>query len=248
MNKITKMIKIPVLAVASVFATISVCSHAGTSSYSPADFNFSGQELVETMATISSGNHVLYCRSVISTSGSANSSYCFGKTLSYTTISAAERALNQLSFVPATINGQSVPVRMSYRIALNEKDGSTAAHMLPNLGTMSAKYGDNYSAPQERLDTSDWYVSYSQKSKEKAQPFFGMGDNARIAALVNTKGKVSAIGVVEAKKTSRKDSKLAASALKKAPFIPGMINGKEVKMDYVVGLNHNNVNYSLASN
>jgi len=247
MNNITNMIKIPVLAVASIFATISVCSHANTSPYSPADFNFSGQELVETMATISSGNHVLYCRSVISKSGSANSSYCFGKTLSHTTISAAERALNQLSFVPATVDGETVAVRMSYRIALNEKDGSTTAHMLPNLGTMSAKYGDNYSAPQERLDTSDWYAGYSQISKEKAQPFFGMGDNARIAALVNTKGQTSATGVIEAKKTTRKDTKLAASALKKAQFIPGMINGREVKMDYIVGLNHNNVNYSLAS-
>lgn len=216
--------------------------------FSPANFDFSGQELVEKMATISSGSHVLYCRSDISAQGKASMSHCFGKTLSFTTLSTAERTLDQLQFTPAKVEGKNIPVRMSYRVSLVEKDGSTSAYLLPNLGTMSAKYGNNYSAPQERLDVNDWYASYSEKSSEKAKPFFGMGDNARIAAEVDIRGNTSATDLIKTERSTRRDSKLALNALKKAQFIPGMVKGKEVKMDYVVGLNHNDVNHSLASN
>lgn len=243
MNTIIKKMSIfPLLGIFGISAAA-----VGAEDYRPASFGFDGAQLVSQMATISTGDHILYCRADVKANGQAENTHCFGKTLSSYTATSAEKAINDLPFSPAQVDGQSIPVRMSFRISLQESEGVTLAKMVPNLGTMTAKYGVTYVAPQERLDTSDWYTRYSKSSELNGEAFIDKGVNTRIGTLVKVNGRPEQVRVLDTASGFNKDSKKIESSIKRARFIPGMVNGKVVEMDYLVAVNYGQTEQVLAA-
>lgn len=231
-----------VLAPVALSACLAPVAMAETV-YKSATFNFSGDALVSKMQALTSlkkqdQTHVLYCQSEVSEHGEAANTKCYDKAGKLDVVSEAQSILNGLSFSPAQVDGQNIPVRMSYRVAFHGAKGKVDALLIPNLGTMYERYGRDYVAPQERLDVSNWYDEYSKNSWVSGEKFLGDGDMSRVAATVDADGKADVVRAVEAKRAYKRDANLVKNAVKKSRFIPGFVNGKPVPMGYLAVVNY----------
>ncbi|VUD69104.1 hypothetical protein TDB9533_04470 [Thalassocella blandensis] len=233
---------VKVLAPAALFACLTPNAFAETQ-YKSAMFNFAGDTLVSqvgSVAALKSQNqtHVLYCQSDISDKGAASNTQCYDKAGKLDVVNETQTVLNQLAFLPAEVDGQQVPVRMSYRVAFHSAKGNIEALLIPNLGTMYERYGRDYVAPQERLDVANWYEEYSKNSWVSGDQFLGEGDMSRIAATVNESGKADMVRTLDTGRAYKRDANLVKNAVKKSRFIPGFVNGKPVPMGYVAVVNY----------
>lgn len=237
MNK--KSVSLVSVAFALIF---SVPAFADTV-YKSAMFNFSEQQLIDTLQesqdlNIGSSGSVLYCQSDIDPQGVAKVTRCYDKQNSDSLVSATEQAMAELAFTPASVDDKTVPVRMSYRVGLNEIDGKIHAALIPNLGSMHERYGRDYVAPQERLDVSDWYDRYNRNSWVNGEAFLGHGPLSRVAATVDQNGKTDVVRELDNQRAYRRDTKIVKNALKKSRFIPGFVDGRPVPMGYLAVINY----------
>ncbi len=131
--------------------------------YTPAKFG-NAEETLSKQITLptSFGEGVrtvaVYCQADVLTSGLINNVNCYENSPKVSMQKVTESALKSSTFEPATIDGKAVPVRMQMRVVYSLGGTQAPIVLLPNLGTLQAKYGTHYYAPQERLDTSDWYA------------------------------------------------------------------------------------------
>ncbi|MFL0810457.1 MAG: hypothetical protein K6L76_08590 [Agarilytica sp.] len=219
----------------------SVSSVAET--YQPAMFGFTSEQfsekLIETNAVSIQGKSVvLYCQSEIDSKGVASNTSCYDKSQSMDLVGLTESVLNRVAFTAAQVNGKAVPVKMSYRVGLAGKAGKLQTTLIPNLGSMQARYGRDYIAPQERLDMSDWYTKYNDASWVNGQSFLGHGPMARVAATVDEKGKTDVVREMETERAYKRDVKIVKNALRKSRFIPGFVDGRPVSMGYLAVVNY----------
>lgn len=205
-----------------------------------AEFAFSGEQLLSkiSQSNLSGRSEVLYCRADVSQSGAAEKVSCYSDSATTELTAETQMALEALAFSPASVDGETVPVRMSFRIAYSPLSSGVKAVLIPNLGTMQSQYGRNYIAPQERLDISDWYVSYSDASWIGGEAFLGDGDVARVAATVKANGRPAMIKTIDAKRAHTRDAEVVMRTLRSARFIPGTLNGKVVPMQYMVAVHY----------
>jgi len=216
--------------------------------FQSADFDFEGSELLSMIpeSKVSTSGDVLYCRADISIEGQVERGSCFAKDSSVELVVETEQALKHLAFMPAEVEGEAVPVRMSFRIAYTPVSDYTHVSLIPNLGTVQAQHGRDYVAPQERLDVSDWYARYSEHSYIGGQEFLGEGSMARVATLVTAHGKPTTLKTVDAQKAHIRDADIVKRTLRSSRFIPGTVNGKVVPMEYVVAVHYGASNEAYA--
>lgn len=217
-------------------------THADSVPFKSADFDFEAQDILALVPQdkVSPQGDVLYCRADLNVAGEATRSSCFAKDTAIELVIETEQALKQLTFAAAEVDGQAVPVRMSFRVAYTPLAKSMHVSLIPNLGTMQAEYGRDYVAPQERLDISDWYQRYSEHSYVGGQEFLGEGDMARVATTVSPTGKPTTLKTLDAKKAHVRDADIVKRTLRYSRFIPGTVNGKVVPMEYLVAVHYGN--------
>lgn len=238
MKKITTTSVIAILLGAAVAGQ----SHAADE-YQPANFGFSDQELlskvdVDNAFHDSPSTKVLYCNAEIDKAGQAQRVDCFDQQQSADLEKDTQDALLELGFSAASVNGEKVPVRMSFRVVFSGSKGNVAAKLIPNVGSMQAQYGLDYIAPQERLDISDWYNTYNENSWLNGDEFFGDGQLARVTAHIGKTGKPTSVRTVEAERAYAKDAKLIEASLRRSRFIPGTVDGRPVAMGYMAVVNY----------
>lgn len=222
--------------------------------YLPASFDFSGKDLLTTMTqgatlALQGDSAVLYCQSDILSSGKVERAQCYDKLGNDGLVSQAESALSQLRFSPAQVDGVKVPVRMSYRVGFvsnaesqNQNKVTQASDvdvvLIPNLGSMQAQYGRDYSAPQERLDVSDWYQRYSENSWVNGQVFLAKGPISRVAATITENGEADIVRALDSDRAYKRDVNVVKNAVKRSRFIPGFVDGRPVPMGYLAVINY----------
>ncbi len=211
--------------------------------YKSAMFGFSADQLVAQIreakrVDIAGGSAVLYCQSEIDIAGLAGRTNCYDKGRNSELVSLTEQALAAMRFRPAEVDGEKVPVRMSYRIGFNQATDQLAALLIPNLGSMQERYGRDYIAPQERLDVSDWYERYNEDSWVNGEVFLGEGPLSRVATTVDENGKTDVVRTIDVERAYKRDANIVKNALKKSRFIPGFVDGRPVPMGYLAVVNY----------
>lgn len=235
------------LSIASLMIALPLVASAKELPFKSADFNFEGEELLAAVTTDNiSESDVLYCRADIGIDGQAERANCYAKKTSPELVVETEQALASLAFSAAEVDGEAVPVRMSFRVAYTVVGEATVVTLIPNLGTMQAQYGRDYIAPQERLDVSDWFERYSDNSLVGGKEFLGEGDLARVSAVIDHRGTPSRMKSEAAKRAHIRDADVVKSTLKHSRFIPGTSNGKVVPMEYMVAVHYENSNSAYA--
>lgn len=219
--------------------------------YKSASFGFAGKEVVDLVDVsslkVEGESAVLYCKADINTQGQATSASCFDKQGNTELESQANSALTKLAFTPAEVDGTAVPVRMVFRISFAKTADEVSASMIPNLGSMQARYGRDYVAPQERLDVSDWYQKYNENSWVNGAEFLSEGPLSRVAATVSEDGKPSMVRTLDTERAFKRDANVVKAALKRSRFIPGFVDGKPVPMGYLAVVNYNNSDEMVGS-
>lgn len=180
----------------------------------------------------------VYCQADVMTSGNINAVTCYENSPLVSMQKNTESALKSATFEPATIDGKAVPVRMQLRVVYSLGGTQAPIVLLPNLGTLQAQYGTYYYAPQERLDTSDWYAHYTTKERGDGKLFFADGKTTRVMANIEANGNVETVSTIEAALRKQADAANIETALKKSKFIPGFVENKPTAMHYIAVVNY----------
>ena len=175
----------------------------------------------------------IYCQADVMSTGNINNVDCYENSPLVSMQNVTESALKSATFEPATIDGKAVPVRMQMRVVYSLGGTQAPIVLLPNLGTLQSQYGTHYFAPQERLDTSDWYAHYTTKEHGSGKLFFAEGKTTRVMANIEADGKVETVSTIEAAMRKKADADNIESALKKSKFIPGFVENKPTAMHYI---------------
>lgn len=224
-----------------VAAIAPIASYA--TAYTPAKFGNTVETLSKQITLPSSfGEGVktvaVYCQADVMTTGHINSVNCYENSPLVSMQHVTESALKSATFEPATIDGKAVPVRMQMRVVYSLGGTQAPIVLLPNLGTLQAKYGTHYFAPQERLDTNDWYANYTGKERGDGKLFFAEGKMTRVMANIEANGKVETVSTIEAALRKKSDADSIESSLKKSKFIPGFVQDKPTAMHYIAVVNY----------
>lgn len=237
-NKILKNLirSLAILAAAAPFASYATA-------YTPAKFGNAVDTLSKQITLPASfGEGVktvsVYCQADVMTSGNINAVTCYENSPLVSMQKNTESALKSATFEPATIDGKAVPVRMQLRVVYSLGGTQAPIVLLPNLGTLQAQHGTYYYAPQERLDTGDWYAHYTTKERGDGKLFFAEGKTTRVMANIEADGKVETVSTLEAALRKQADATSIENALKKSRFIPGFVENKPTAMHYIAVVNY----------
>ena len=223
-------------------------SMVNAAEYQLADFDFRGADIVEKISIPKNVDSVvLYCQADIAKSGRAEHASCFSGDGQIELVSDTQKALSQLKFTAAQVDGRRVAVRMNFRIFYSVGSQGAVAQVYPNLGSMQSKYGPDYYEPQERLDVSDWQVQYQDKSWLKGKNFLGDGPLSRVVATVRNDGKPAQVKLLDTPRSLKRDAGLVKTALKESRFIPGAVNGETTEMPYLAVIHYQGTNQILTS-
>lgn len=236
-----------IMSSAVLTAAILPMSAFAAKSYIPADFDFTAQDLAKSveLVGVQDGFHVVYCQSDVDTDGEALHVNCYDNSLANLD-TETEKAVEALAFTPAKVDGETVPVRMRFRVVYRQGD-DLKADLIPNLGTMQAKYGRDYVAPQERMDGKDWYSRYSEASWVGGVNFFTEGDEAKVAATIGKSGKAEVVHMMETEAAYERDAKIVKNSVRRSNFIPGFVNGQPVPMNYLAVVSYENEGEAVSS-
>ncbi len=240
--------KISLKYISSLLVTTLLTAPAfAADTFKPANFAFTGDQLSTLVAkpyifTSATPLPVMYCQSDINVQGKAQNSSCHDTHDNYHVEVLTEAAIEKLSFSPAQVNNQAVPVRMHYRVVFTGEFDNVTVTVLPNLGSMQARLGVKYFAPQERLDIADWQETYSQQSATYGTPFLADAGLSRFAAMVNKEGKPVTVRSLDIEKGKKRDAKLVKNTLKESRFIPAFANGKPHTAGYLAVVNYDERN------
>ncbi|ACE85807.1 hypothetical protein [Cellvibrio japonicus] len=219
----------------------SLASYA--TEYTPAKFGDAASVLTQHITLPSSfGEGVktvaVYCQADVLTTGDLNNINCYENNSLLSMKASTESALKSATFSAASIDSQAIPVRMQFRVIYSISGTQAPIVLLPNLGTLQAKYGVDYFAPQERLDKHDWYVQYSTKTRGDGKLFFADSKVTRVMANIEADGVVESVSTIEAAARKKADADTIESALKKSRFIPGFVQDKATPMHYIAVVNY----------
>lgn len=210
--------------------------------YKPAQFGGTADQLSDKVTLPEAFKNAaktvaLYCQTDVTVTGLTQNTLCYEATktnLKQETLSALDGA----TFIPAEANGQTVPVRVQFRVVYSSTGDQPKVLLLPNLGTLQSQYGPRYFAPQERLDNKGWYEKYAENSWANAKPFFNGDRLTRVIGTVKTDGSVDSVSALDARGKAKRDADAIGDALKDTRFIPGVVDDKTTEMHYVAVVNY----------
>ena len=228
-------------SLAILAAVTPLASYA--TAYTPAKFGNAADTLSKQITLPASfGEGVktvsVYCQADVLTSGNINAVTCYENSPLVSMQKTTESALKSSTFEPATIDGKAVSVRMQLRVVYSLGGTQAPIVLLPNLGTLQAQYGTYYYAPQERLDTNDWYANYTTKERGDGKLFFAEGKTTRVMANIEADGRVETVSTLEAALRKQADATSIENSLKKSKFIPGFVENKPTAMHYIAVVNY----------
>lgn len=231
---------IPALATPLLANTVD--EHNSLPHMTPATFNFEGSAIESQIQPQHLPqpplNVAVYCQSTISTTGKNLSTTCFDKHKTTHLEAQIVSALSKLTFVPASIAGKTVAVRMNYRVIYqHEKDAAHSVLLIPNLGSLQAELGVNYSEPQE-LVSKGWFESFNATNELSGSFFKHNHTITRASASITRQGKAKHINIIDT--ANRERLSTFTNALEHAQFIPGYIDGKAAPMKYLAIAASNN--------
>lgn len=181
----------------------------------------------------------VYCQADVGADGLTRNVSCYEREGFRTLRDQVEEAMAGRRMIPAKIDGEPVPVRMVFRVVYADRSGQPPVMLLPNLGHMQGDFGYQYSAPQERLDDTNWYGLYRRDTRSSGQPFFSdEGELTRVLAWVTESGRVVTAHGLETHSGYKRDARAVEKALESSRFIPGMANGEAKRMRYVAVLHY----------
>lgn len=181
------------------------------------------EELLKVPKGLALGRYKVLCESVILASGATSQFLCYGD-VPEKLVSAVVRAGRKATFIPATRDGERVPVYMVLMAIIQITAGEPLILVVPNNGADADRYGQFYTAPQRfnafscRIDrvlmvlSEDVRVLYDMKIDERG--------NITERSVTNVFGAPDVLlGVL--------DRHLATME-----FMPGYIRGKAAPMIY----------------
>ena len=241
--KTTKIYKKLFGSLLIVAASLPFMSNADTTQ--PAQFGDAINQLSSkvTLPDVFQGGFktvAVYCQTDVAATGLTGGTLCYEQSDVADLKQQTLNALEGVSFIPAEVNGQAVPVRVQFRVVYSRTGDQPDIMLLPNLGTLQSQYGHDYFAPQERLDQKDWYSKYAANSWAKGKPFFNAGDLTRVIGTVKVDGEIASVSALDARGRSKRDAGVIETALKQTKFIPGVVDNKITEMHYVAVLNYRN--------
>lgn len=180
----------------------------------------------------------VYCQTDVSVNGELTDTQCFQHPKIADLRQQTLDALQDITFVPATVDDSAVPVRMQFRVVYSRSGEQPDIMLLANLGTLQSELGVDYIAPQERLDHPDWYQQYTGNPWAKGKAFFNKGRLTRVIGTIKTSGKVSDVSVLDARGSGKRDADFVEEALEQSKFIPGFVGSQPTEMHYVAVLNY----------
>lgn len=229
-----KTLSLTTLTAGAISALLLSQTTLANNSSMPATFNFDGNDISHDIQQDQLPkrplNIAVYCQSTISAAGKPIATNCFNKEKTANLEEQIESIINKLSFNPASVNGENVPVRMNYRVVYQQDELSQSVLLIPNLGSLQAELGVNYSEPQE-LIAEGWFNRLEGQSNLSGSFFEHNHKITRAAASITTKGKAQQVTVIDS--VGREKSDLMANAIKNAQFIPGQFEGKTIEMKYL---------------
>lgn len=228
-------------ALAIIAAVLPFSSSAEV--YRPAQFGDSLNQLTANVSlpdTFEGGFTTLavYCQADVAETGITSNILCYENNSIADLRQQTINALTGATFIPASVDGTVVPVRMQFRVVYSRTGDQPDIMMLPNLGTLQSQYGHEYFAPQERLDQKDWFTRYAENSWAQGKPFFGEGALTRVIGTVKVNGDVTSVSTLEGRGKGKRDAGFIETALKKSRFIPGLVNNQLTDMHYIAVLNY----------
>lgn len=238
------MKKIVVKTLLALGLGVTVTGQAWAETYQPARFGADVLAYLEAAVAppeLTEARPVLavYCQAQVGTDGLARNLNCYDKENLDELRVQVEEALAGQRFVPAQVDGETVPVRMVFRVVYSNLEGQPPIMLLPNLGHMQGDLGYQYSAPQERLDERNWYSLYRRNNWSEGQPFFGgEGRTTQVMAIVNEEGRVTSTHRIKTHGRHRRDASEVGKILRGSHFIPGMVGDEPERMRYFAVLHY----------
>ena len=232
----------------------SVSVDAQTHRYSPAGFgpgdplgriDVSPRDLTRRKTSIE-----ILCQTFVGTDGDLTDSYCWPPNISddQKVTQLVVRALEDITFVPAQVDGQPVRVLMNFRVSIQCPDDSCAIESMPNLGYLAEGLGADYVAPQPILPGQSWYEGYEDKldwihGYMPSMSFkFNQTDwpmRPRIIVPVGAdgaaaRGCISFMRLIGDDEEERNRQKLdqALQSIGETRFIPGFVDDRPVAMQF----------------
>lgn len=226
-----------------ILFSIGLSGMANATQYQPAQFGDALQHLQQSVTppqlTADLPVVGVYCQADVDSGGVTSDVRCYEKEGFEELRRQTEQVMTGRDFIPATVDGSAVPVRMHFRVVYSKLEGQEPILLLPNLGNMQKRFGAGYVAPQERLDASQWYAQYQSESAGDGRLFFASeGPLTRVIARVDQEGKVRGVRRIEAHGRHKQDAEIIERVLHDSRFIPGMANGKPQVTQYVAVLNY----------
>ncbi len=179
-------------------------------------------------------NIVVFCQAGLTETGNASWSLCFTpEHEQFPYRNEIKRAIAKATFVPASVNGETVEVSFSFRVSFSWDGDVCTFAVIPNWGFNDAGMGINYIAPQEILHGGQGWPRKAPRSGDKqVVALIRSGIMFSMSVLVSPDGTASASRLEHNAFASRKEIQNALRAIEGSRFIPGFYGGKPAPMRF----------------
>lgn len=165
------------------------------------------------------------CDTVVTDEGALNRVVCYGpdrKKMSYK--NAIYKVIEDVGFVPATVNGEARTVVMQFTLHFVRKDREENIYLYPNHGHDADKYGADYTGVQ-RYDWGQW-SSHDCRGHHRR---YNVGTRATIAP----DGSVQDHKLYKGKQEIGPCEEDIRKHVRSGSYIPAMSDGVPVQANYV---------------
>lgn len=240
MNNLVSLVLTALFWMLSGLAT-ALAGDSATVAFMPARFGDGPESLSQNVSCDNLGDEdaaVVFCQTWVEVDGRVNRdrTYCFNDSSKEQRKIAEKLAqsVQQSKFLPALVNGEAVPVFMSFRIALAKQEDQCKVITIPNLGYQAENFGRLYVAPQEIVTNGAWFsrVGIDRDIARRVQVARYRGMVFRMSVRVSADGAAADPVLERNKVLSRRRARSATRSLQESKFIPGFVDGMPAEMRY----------------
>lgn len=192
----------------------------------------------------------IQCQTFVETDGDLTDYYCVPPDISedQKVTQLVIRGLEDLTFVPARMDGAPVRVLMSFHVAIRCAEDSCTVESFANHGNHAKELGLDYIAPQPVLSGQAWYAGYEDKLEwihgympslsfrfnQLGWPMRSLIEVAVDAEGVAGRGCIRSMRLMGDDEEERNRKKLDETmrSIGETRFIPGFSDGQPVAMTF----------------
>jgi hypothetical protein len=235
----------PFVLLALIHSVNARCEPVQPSPFRPALFGSDSHSLT-TLLQCPSGpefakDATVFCQARIKPSGKPHRSYCFTKQQEAAAYqSLTNQAVDKATFQPASVNGESVEVLFSFRVAYSWNGDTCTFAAIPNWGFNDPKSGLRYTAPQEILskgvswaDLGRTYILDGRvRSNLSSLSYVRRGILFSMSVLISDEGVPSDARLEANSGASDSEIQRSLQTILQSRFIPGFKDNQPVEMRY----------------